>query len=124
MSAAGSIREYLTARYSTAVIKKSSQVPPTPPPPPPEIGSCVTRSQDKASTEGVRSSVASGDPFTYVDAMQSLQHNHCKHAMEEESTLILHNQIFSNRHHWEAWQRQIQRISSESVYKSKFNPEG
>jgi len=126
MPNAGSIRQDLTAQYSAAVIKKSSQVPPIPPPPPPprQIGNCITRSQGKASPEGVTSSAATGDLFTYMDVMQSVQHNLCKQAMKEESTLILHNHIFSNLLNWEAWQPRIQPIGSEWVYKTKYNSEG
>jgi len=57
-------REDQTARHSAAAIKRSSQVLPAFLAPAPPIGSCVTRSQGKASTEALMASAATGDPFT------------------------------------------------------------
>jgi hypothetical protein len=70
-----------------AVTKKSSQVPPASSALP--IAIRVTRSQDKASAEALTASAATGDPFTYAEAMESPQRDHWKGAMEEESTSIL-----------------------------------
>jgi len=75
-----------------AVTKKSSQVPPGSSAPP--IASRVTRSQGKAPTEALTASTATGDSFTYAEAMESRQRDHWKRAMTEESTLILHNNLY------------------------------
>jgi len=71
-------REDQTARRSAAAIKKSSQVPPAAPAPAPApappIGSHVTRSQGKNTTEALTASAA--DLFTYAEAMESPVRNH------------------------------------------------
>jgi hypothetical protein len=75
-----------------AVTKKSSQVPPASSAPP--IASRVTRSQGKAPTEALTASSATGDPFTYAEAMESCQYDHWKRSMKEESTSILLNNLY------------------------------
>jgi hypothetical protein len=102
-------REDQTARRSAAAIKKSSQVPPAAPAPAPAppIGSPVTRSQGKNSAEALTASVATGDPYTYTEAMESPQRNHWKRAMEEECTSILLNNTFSALNSREARQLQV-----------------
>jgi len=64
-------QENQTAQYSAAPIKKSSQAPQASPAP--VMASRVTRSQGKASTEALTAYEATGDPFTYAEAMQSPQ---------------------------------------------------
>jgi len=119
-------REDQTARHSAAAIKKSSQVPPAAPAPAPAtpIGSRVTRSQGKNSTEALTASSATGDPYTYAEAMKSPQQTHWKRAMEEESTSILLNNTFSALNSREARQLQVKPIGSKWVYKTKHNPDG
>jgi hypothetical protein len=39
-------------------------------------------------------STATGDPFTYAEAMESLQRSHWKRAVEEESTSMLLNTLY------------------------------
>jgi len=105
-------REDQTAQCVAAAIKKSSEVPhaaPAPAPAPgpataPLLGSRVRRSQGNASAEALRASTA--DPFTYAEAMDSPQQNHCKSVMEEESTSIMLNNTFSALNFREA--RQLQ----------------
>jgi len=113
-----------TARRSAAAIKKSSQAPPAAPAPAPPIGSRVTRSHGKNSAEALTPSAATGDPYTYVQGMDSPQRNHWNRAMEEESTSILLNIIFSALNSQEAWQLQVKPIGSKWVYKTKHNPDG
>jgi len=117
-------REDQTARHSAAAIKKSSQVPRAVPAPALPIGSRVTRSQGKNSAEALTASVATGDPYTYAEAMESPQRNHWKRAMEEESTSILLNNTFSALNSREAQQLQVKPIGSKWVYKTKHNPDG
>ena len=102
-------REDQTAWRSAAGIKKSSQVPPVSPAPAPAlpIGSRVTRSQGKASAEAQTASAATGDPYTYAEAMESPQRDYWKIAMEEESTLILLNDTFSTLNSREVRQLQV-----------------
>jgi len=66
-------REDQTAQRSAPAIKKSSQAPPPAPAPAPPIGSNVARSQLKNSAEALTASAATGDPYTYAEAMESLQ---------------------------------------------------
>jgi hypothetical protein len=75
-----------------AVTKKSSQVPPASSVPP--IASRVTRNQGKAPTEALTASAATGDSFTYAEAMESPQQDDWKKAMQEESTSILLNNLY------------------------------
>jgi len=111
-------REDQTARRSAAAIKKSSQAPPAP-----QLGSHVTRSQGKPSAEALTASAATGDPYTYAEAMESPQQDHWKRAMEEGSTSILLNNTFSARRSQEAWQLQVKPIGSKWVYKTEHNPD-
>jgi len=83
----------------------------------------VTRSQGKNSAEAVTATGATGDPYTYSEALESPQPNHWKRAMEEESTLILLNNTFSALNSWEARQLQVKPIGSKCVYKTKHNPD-
>jgi len=76
-------REDQTVQRSAAVTKKSSQVPPASSVLP--IASRVTRSQGKAPTEALTASAATGDPFTYAEAMESPQRDHWKRTLKEES---------------------------------------
>jgi hypothetical protein len=115
-------REDQTAQRSAAAIKKSSRVPPASPAPP--IATRVTRSQGKNSAEALTASEATGDPFTYAEAMESPQRDHWKRAMEEESTSILLNNTFSALNSREARQLQVKPIGSKWVYKTKPNPDG
>jgi hypothetical protein len=64
-----------TARRLAAVIKKSSQAQPAPAP---LLGSRVTRSQGKPSAEALMACEATGDPYTYAEAMESPQRDHWK----------------------------------------------
>ena len=76
-------REDQTVQRLAAVTTKSSQVPPASSVLP--IASRVTRSQCKAPTEALTASAATGDPFTYAEAMESPQRDHWKRALKEES---------------------------------------
>jgi len=120
-------REDQTARRSAAALKKSSQVlpvsPAPAPAPAPPIGSHVTRCQGKPSAEALMASEATGDPYTYAEAMESPQRDHWKRAMEEESTSILLNNTFSALNSWEARQLQVKPIGSKWVYKTKHKPD-
>jgi len=69
-------------------------------------------------------SEATGDPYTYAEAMESPQRDHWKRAMEEETTSILLNNTFSALNSWEAQQLQVKLIGSKWVYKTKHNPDG
>jgi len=117
-----------TARRSVVAIKKSSQVLPASPAPAPalRIGSHVKRSRGKASAEALTASAAAatGDPFTYSEAMDSPQRDHWKRAMEEECTSILLNNTFSALNSRETWQLQVKPIGSKWAYKTKHNPDG
>jgi len=116
-------REGQTAWRSVAAIEKSSQVPqPAPdaapvadaapvPAPAPPIGSTVTRSQGKVSTEALTASKT--DLFTYAEAMESPQGDDWKRAMEEESTSIVLNNTFSAINSREARQLQVKPIGSK-----------
>jgi len=73
-------RKDQTARRSDAM-KNSSQVLLAAPAPDPPIGSCATRSQAKSSAEAFTASAA--DPFTYTEAMEMVQRDHWKRALEE-----------------------------------------
>jgi hypothetical protein len=109
-------------------MKKLRQVPPVSPAPAPApappIGSRVTRSQREASAEALTASEATGDPYTYAEAMESPQRDHWKRAMEEESTSILLNNTFYTLNSRQAWQQQVKPIGSKWVYKTKHNPDG
>jgi hypothetical protein len=87
-------REDQTVQRSAAVTKKSSQVPPASSAPPIASRVTSTRSQGNARTEALMGSTATGDPFTYTEAMESLQRSHCKRAMVEESTSMLLNNLY------------------------------
>jgi len=50
-------------------------------------------SKGKASAEALTASAATGDPFTYAEAMESPQQDHWKRAMEEESVDPAHQHI-------------------------------
>ena len=113
-----------TARCSAAAIKRSSQVPPASPAPALPMGSHVTRSQCKASIEVQTASAATGDPFTYADAMECPQRDHWKRAMEHESSSIMLNNTFSTLNSHEARQLKVKPIGSKCVYKTKHNPDG
>jgi hypothetical protein len=115
-------REDQTARPSAAAIKKSSQVLPASPAPP--MAHRITSSQGTASAEALTASEATGDPFTYADAMESPQQDHWKRAMEDESTSILLNNTFSALNSREARQLQDKPIGSKWVYTTKHNPDG
>jgi len=121
-------REDQTAWRSAAAIKKSSQVTPAAPAPAPApatpIGTRVTRSQGRNSTKALTASAATGDPYTYAEAMESPQRDHWKRAMEEESTSILLNNTFSALNTREARQLQVKPIGSKWVYKTTHNPDG
>ena len=119
-------REDQTARGLAAAIKRSSQVPPAALAPTPAlpIGSHVTRSQDKNSAEALTASAATGDAYTYAEAMESPLRNDWKRAMEEESTLILLNNTFSALNSWEARPLKVEPIGSKWVYQTKHNPDG
>jgi hypothetical protein len=91
--------------------------------PVPPIGSHVTSSQGKASTEALMASAATGDPFIYAEAMESHQQDYWKGAMEVESTSILLNTTFSTLNSCVARQLQVKPIGSKCVYKSKHNPD-
>jgi hypothetical protein len=71
-------REDQAARRSAAAIKKSSLPLRAVPAPALLIGSHVTRSQGKNSAEALTASVATGDPYTYAEAMDSPQRTHLK----------------------------------------------
>jgi len=114
-------REDQTAWRTAAAIKKTSQVLPASPSPP--IASHVTRSQRKASAESLTGSEAIGEPFTYTEAMESLQRSHWKRAMEEESTAILLNNTFSALNSREARQLQVKPTGSKWFYYTKRNPD-
>jgi hypothetical protein len=122
-------REDHTARRSAAAIKISSQVPPAAsapapvpvPAPVPPIVSHVTRSQGTVCAEALTASAT--DPCTYVEAMQSSQHDHWKRAMGEESSSHLLNNTFSALNSREAGQLQVQPIGSKWVYQTKHNPD-
>jgi hypothetical protein len=111
-------REDHSARRSASAMKKSSQAPPAPP-----LGSRVTRIQGKPSAEALMASAATGDPYTYPEAMESPQRDHWKRAMEEESTSILLNNTFSALNSREARPLQVNPIGSKWVYKTKHNPD-
>jgi hypothetical protein len=112
-------REDQTARRSAARLKKTRKVLPASPAPP--MASRITRSQGKASAEGLTASEATGDAYTYAEAMESPQRDHRNRAMEEESTLILHNNAFSDLNSREARQLQVKSIGSKWDYKTKYN---
>jgi hypothetical protein len=112
-------REDQTARHTAAAIKKSSQAPLAPP-----LGSRVARSQGKPSAETLTASAATGDPYTYAEAMDSPQRDHWKRSMEENSTSILLNNTFSALNSREARQLQVKPNGSKWVYKTTNNPEG
>jgi len=84
----------------------------------------VTRSQGKTPEEALTASEATGDPFSYAEAMESPQQDHWKRAMEEESTSILLNNTFSALNSREARKLQVKPIGSKWVYKTKHNPDG
>jgi len=56
--------------------------------------------------------------------MEHPQRDHCKRAMEEESTSILLNNTISALNPREARQLQIKPFGSKSVYTTKHNPDG
>jgi len=96
--------------------------------PPPHMNR-ITRGQVKISTNALiimAKALASttSDPFTYVEAMDSPQHEHWKGAMEEECTLILLNNTFTTVNSREARQLRVKPTGSKSVYKTKHNPDG
>jgi len=64
------------------------------------------------------------DPYTYVEAMESPQRDHCERVMEEESTSMLLNNTFSALNCWDARQLRVKPIGSNWVYMTKHNPEG
>jgi len=117
-------REDQTARRSAAAIKRSSQVPPASPARAPPIGSRVTRSQGKASLDALTACAATGDPFSYAEAMESPQRDHWKRAMEQESSSIMLNNTFSALTSREARQLQVKPTGSKWGYKTKHNPDG
>ena len=117
-------REDQTAWRSAAAIKRSCQVPPASPAPAPPIGSRVTRSQGKVSAEALTASVATGDPFTYAEAMESPPRDHWKRTMEQESSSMVLNNIFSPLTSREALHLQVKPIGSKWVYKTQHNPDG
>jgi len=117
-------REDQTAQHSAAAYKKSSEVPPACPAPALPIGSHVTRSQGKVSAEALTASTATGDPFTYTEAMESPPGDHWTRAMEGESTSILLDNTFSARNSREAQSLQVKLISSKWVHKTKHNLDG
>jgi len=80
-----------TAWHSATAIKKSSQV--LPPAPALMLGSRVTRIQGKTPAEALTASTA--DPFTYAEAMEIPQRDHCNGAMEEDSTSSMLRNTFS-----------------------------
>jgi len=85
-------RENDKARRTAAMTKQSCQPPRT---------NRITRGQVKISANALiimATALASttSDPFTYVEAMDSAQHEHWKRAMEEECTSILLNTTISN----------------------------
>ena len=108
-------REVRTARCRAAVTKASCQITPAAPAQAPPIASRVTRSEGKASAEGLLTSAATGDPFTYAEAMESPRRDLWKRAMEEESTLILLNKTFSAVNSREAQQLQVKPNGSKWV---------
>jgi len=69
-------------------------------------------------------SAATGGPYTYVEAMQSLQQDHWKRAMEEESSTIRLNNTISALNFREAQQLQVKLIGSKLVYKTTHSPDG
>jgi hypothetical protein len=107
--------------------QKSRQIPLAAPDPAPvpapaaPIGSRVTRSQGKVSTEALTASAT--DSFTYAEAIESPQRDHWKIAMEEESTSILLDNTFSALNSREALQLRVKPIGSKWVYKTKHNPD-
>jgi hypothetical protein len=109
-------REDQSVQHSTAAIKIASPAPP--------IASRVTRSQGKSSAESPMASQVTGDPFTYVEAMECPQRNQWKRAMEEESPLILLNNTFSALNSREERQLQVKPVGSKWIYKNKHNPDG
>jgi len=68
-------------------------------------------------------SEATGDPFTYAEAMESPQLTKWKRAMEKESTSILLNNTFSALNSREAQQLHVKPIGSKWVDKTKHNPD-
>jgi len=113
-------REDQTAWRSAAAIKQSSHVPPAAPAL--TIGTCVTRSQGKASAEALPASAE--DPYTYTEALECSQRDHWKRAMEEESTWIQLNNTLSALNSREARQLRVTPIGSKWVYKTKHNLDG
>jgi len=61
------------------------------------------------------------DPFTYAHAMESPQRDHCKSAMEKESTLPLLNNTFSTLNSQEAQYLQVMPFGSMWVYMTRHN---
>jgi len=82
------------------------------------------RQQMQKSSPTAGASAATGDPFTYAEAMESPQRDHWKRAMEEESTLILLNNTFSALNSREARQLQVKPIGSKLVYETIQHPDG
>jgi len=113
-------REDQTPRRSAAAIQHSCHVLPVSPasrPAPasaPPIGRCVTRTQGKSPE-------ATGDPYTYQNAMDSPQRDNWKQSIEEESTSILLKNTFSALNSFEAWQLQVKPFGSNWVYNTKHN---
>jgi hypothetical protein len=110
-------REDRTAQCREAVAKTSCQITPAAPGPAaaPPIASRVTRSEGKASAEALMTSVATGDPFTYAEAMESPRRDHWKRAMKEESTSILLKKTFSGVNSREARQLHVKPNGSKWV---------
>ena len=65
-----------------------------------------------------------GDPFTYMEAMESPQQDDWIRAMKEERTSILLNNTFSALTSQEARQLQVKPIGSKWGYKTRHNPDG
>jgi hypothetical protein len=103
-------------RQTAALTKASYQ-------PQPPCTNHVTRSQVTMSANELiimantlASTSINRDPFTYVDAMDSLQRDDWKRAMEVECISILLNNTFTTINSWEARQLQVKPIGSNWVY--------
>jgi len=74
--------------------------------------------------KALASTTINSDPPTYVEAMDSPQHEHWKQAMEEECTSILLNNTYTTVNSREARQLRVKPIGSKWLFKTKHNPDG
>jgi hypothetical protein len=98
---------------------------------PPLRANCITKIQVKISAnaliimaKALAATSINYDQFSYAEAMNSPQHEHCKQAMEEECISSVMNKTFTTVNSREARQLRVKPIGSNWIYKRKHNPDG